>query len=148
MKQTKFNTGFTLVQILVVVAILALLAALTMPQAQAQTIGIGSIVIGTTNAPLYPMSTNISYFFVPAKTLVVTGINTNVSPSESMLVSYGFQIPGYTNIFIVNTISNNFAGWTNGTTWSTNIPQQSVAVPVIPYAQAVIGNNTNSFYLP
>ncbi len=147
MKQTKFNRAFSLVRILLVIAVLAILAALTIPQAQAQTIGSGSTVIGITNAPLFPVSTNYLYFSVPSKTLVVSSLNTNTVAGETNIVAYGFQIVGTTNIIMVNFSTNVFTGYTGGTTWTTNFPSQSVAVAVIPYAQANIGSNTNSFYL-
>jgi hypothetical protein len=102
----------------------------------------GVTITGTTNAQLIVGSsvpTNYATFYLPTKALTISsGISTN----ETVVFSYGFTVAGSTNIVILGSLTNSFAGYTNST-WSTNIPPQSFAVPVVPWAQAAIGSFTN-----
>jgi predicted small secreted protein len=139
-------------KILIVAALF--LAALTLT-ANAQTFGSGTSITGTTNAPLVVSgagaSTNLLYLYIPPKTVVLSGIaNTN----ETIVFSYGGIIAGQTNPVFMASLTNVFLSGTNGGSWTTNIPGQTLVIPFVPYAQAFIGSNyvafpfTNQIYVP
>jgi len=114
----------------------------------------GITVTGTTNAML-PISgsvpSNSVTFYVPLKPLTLSGIVTN----ETANLSYGVAVFGSTNPIFVNTLTLTFpasAGYTNGSTFTTNIPAQSVLCYSLPWVQAqftnAAGNVTNTINSP
>jgi hypothetical protein len=119
----------------------------------AQTFGGGITITGTTNAPLVSggtILTNTFYLTLPAKTVTLSDI---VSTNETVAFAYGVRVGTNANIDIIGVITNSFAlpAGTNQSgsgTWTTNIPQQTIAISIVSYAQAQIGANTNTIYVP
>jgi hypothetical protein len=122
----------------------------------AQTFGGGISITSSTNAPLVEggtVNTNTTYMSFPSKTVTLSQIsNTN----ETAVFSYGVKVIGAngTNVVLIASITNSFAlpAGTNqsGTgTWTTNVPQQTIPVQIVPYAQVDIGStNSNTIYVP
>ena len=134
-----------------IIALLTISACLLALNVSAQTFGSGVTVIGTTNAPLVSNgtpSTNTTYLSFPQKTVTLSGI---LDTNEVAIFSYGVVFAGSTNIVLIGSFTNSFA-LTNGGigtgTWSTNIPQMTIAAQIIPYAQIAIGSHTNTVYVP
>ena len=117
-------------------------------ESRAQTFGSGVAITGTTNAQLQVAGvvfTNYAFITIPLKAVTLSNIgNTN----ETAILSYGFTIVGQTNVIILASITNSFAAGTNGGSWSPSIPAQTITVPVIPWAQANVGTNSNNIYFP
>lgn len=127
---------------------LAIITASLAVTAHAQTFGGGVQLIGTSNAPLVvgtSVFTNYAYVTIPLKSVVLSGITET---NETVIYSYGFTIAGQTNVIIMGSVTNSFAAGVGTGTWTTNIPPQTYTVPVIPWAQAAIGNHTNTIYVP
>lgn len=125
-----------------------LLAILLAIPAHAQTYGGGTTITGTTNAMLQnngSVYTNYAYVTLPLKTVLLSGIS---STNETAIFSYGFTVIGQTNPIILASITNSFATGTNGGSWTTNVPSQTITIPIIPWAQASIGAFTNTLYVP
>lgn len=123
-------------------------AMLCAVESRAQTFGSGVTITGTTNAPLQVSTvvfTNYAYVTIPVKAVTLSNIT---STNETAILSYGFALPGQTNILILASITNSFASGTNGGSWSPQIPAQTITVPIIPWAQASIGAFTNNIYFP
>ena len=120
-------------------------------ESHAQTFGSGTIISNTTSALLQvnaQVFSNTAYITIPSKPVILSNIT---STNEVVFLSYGFILSGQglSNTIFYASISNSFAlpGGTNNGTWTTNIPAQTIAVTVLPVAQAVLGANTNNIYV-
>lgn len=116
--------------------------------APAQTFGGGVAITGTTNAVLLTGGsrvTNTFYITFPSRTVTLSGVT---STNETAVFSYALASPGSTNVFIVASVTNSFAAGTNNGSWSTNLPQMQVAIPLVQWAQGSIGSFTNQIYVP
>jgi hypothetical protein len=109
--------------------------------------GVG--VTGTSNALVqvgFQPVTNTAYSSLVQRTLQIQNINTN----ETITVGYGYVFSGngLTNIQILATNQYSFpssAGWTNGATFTTNIPAQSYYINVSPVGQiSISGSYSNN----
>jgi hypothetical protein len=124
--------------------------------ANAQTFGGGQTIIGSSNVAAQVSTgvylTNTLYAYNPQRSLVLSGVNTN----ETVIGWYSFQVPtNYTLLagtgtngipaqYISSMFTNSLAGWTNGTTYTTNISAISTAVNLPGFMGLNIGNNTNT----
>jgi hypothetical protein len=118
------------------------------PSAPAQTFGGPQTITGTASAPLFVggvINTNPVNMNFPSKTVTLTGIS---STNETVIFSWGVQLVGTTNVILLGSLTNSFAGGTNGGTWTTNAPGGQFIANLVPYAQASIGNNTNGLQVP
>ena len=131
-------------------SLILIAAVLCATAARAQTFGSGTIISNTTSVLLQKDSqvfTNYAYVTMPAKPVILSNIT---STNETVILSYGFIVQGQniSNAIYIASITNSFVNGTNGGTWTTNIPAQTLTVTLLPTAQAAIGLNTNNIYVP
>ena len=129
------------------ITFIVLVLSLALP-AFSQTFGGGISITGTTNAALQnngSLITNYLQLTLPAKPFTLSGIT---STNETAVLSYAVVMGGTTNVLLVSSLTNSFARGTNGGSWSTNVPSATIAVPFVIWAQAAIGNFTNTIYVP
>ena len=131
---------------LIVAGALAL-ACLLPTVGRAQIFYTASNVVTYAAAPVqvgFQPVTQTAYNSLIGRTLQVGNINTN----QTIVVGYGYTWTGWggSNLLVAVTITNTFpasAGWTNGATWTTNIPAQTLAPSLAPWAFINLGNFTN-----
>lgn len=112
-------------------------------------IWVGAVnLTGTNYAPVMNgaiTQTNQAYMLLSSRTLVVQNITTN----EAIFVGYGSQAMGSTttNPVPLQGFWTNFpasAGWTNGATWTYNVPAASYSPALVPYGTLMISNGSTS----
>jgi hypothetical protein len=109
----------------------------------------GSVIVtGTSNAP-------VNNAFVPITNTLTANLNSgvlavqNVLTNQSITIKYGYTFAGRggTNLYIAQSFTTNFYatnGWVSGSTWTYQIPQANLTIPLIPYGQIELGNATNT----
>jgi len=135
----------------VIAALIAMLLLLCGLPANAQTFG-GPLQLttGSTNAPVYPATTNYGVLTLPNKTLTVYTINTN----ETLVASYGVMLPGQTIPIAVVSSTNTFlasAGYTNGQTVTISFYPPAISLPLVQWmmvTNGTPGTYTNGLYTP
>jgi hypothetical protein len=112
--------------------------------ASAQVFYGGVTVIGTSNAPVQVNFANLQGYVsitCPSRTLQLQ----NTASNEVYVLGYYSQFSGLggTNLYLLGALTNTLPGpgWTNGTTFTTNIPAQTFQVPVTAWGQIAISNN-------
>ncbi|MDE2104978.1 MAG: hypothetical protein KGL39_47510 [Patescibacteria group bacterium] len=140
-----------------IVSIMAIAAVFLAAKVNAQTYGAGTTVWGGTNIAAVQSSigvfqTNIGSVYMPQKTLILANISQT---NETVIGTYGFQLPdswkllpGSTNIYIVGSFTNSFAGGTNSGSWTTNNIYFSQNIYLPGYFNLDVGDHTNTAFMP